>query len=510
MAKRNWKVASGLSKKRAGAPVMDAPPEKKMLEAGAPLEVRTPTARVAGALVQTLESLQGTGSAEAAAVVVVSESPVKPPPKAKELREVVLIGETVSGEKLAPGKIMLKDEEFEQFFPGVEVSEEGKGEPSLFVGRSIPLRAPIPASDVAPVSEKSRGLLGKRLVSMRGESPLTASGTGGSEAEKVWEEREEALPAVPSTSFSIEGVWSVLGDRLSEIRRAEEQILGNTSEALEVVKTLKGKEEVEARCLREVRELKGALSQATEHSLADQRGQLGKMYQIEDRLASLAQANAEWANKSEVARGEFSRNLEGVNQAHSSHVKDLQKRLKDLDNDREALRGERRRLREELTKVREALSGAKESASEARRREELSKSEVHSLRTLVENSSGWRGQRMEDLEEAVKRAVKIVSASPVGRQVQNQAPFDALLHTLVDAGTLDKENIRDLAVLPFCGPKGPDRFFEVGSCPLDETPPSRSYAGWGSWPLKHGTSGESPATPLEATWLGRRDPPGGQ
>ncbi|PKA56210.1 hypothetical protein AXF42_Ash011139 [Apostasia shenzhenica] len=432
MAERRWKVASGLSKKRVGAPVTDAPPEKKMPEAGVSLEVRAPTARVAGALVQTLESLQGTGSAEAAAVVVVSESPVKPPSKAKELREVVLIGETASGEKLAPGKIMLKDEEFGRFLPGVGVSDEGEGKSSLFVGRPIPLRAPIHASAVALVSEKSRGLSGKRLVSIRGESLLTASETGGLEADKVREERGEALPAVPSTSLSIEGVWSVLGDRLSEIRRAEEKILGNTSEALEVVKILKGKEEVEACCLREVRELEGALSQATERSLADQRGQLGKMYQIEDMLASLAQANAEWANKSEVARGEFNRNLTDVNQAHSAHVKDLQERLKDLDDDREALREERRGLREELTKAREALSGAKEVASEARRREELSKSEVHSLRALVENSSGWRGRCMEDLEEAVKRAVKIVSASPVGRHTQHQAAFDALLQTLVD------------------------------------------------------------------------------
>ncbi|PKA50200.1 hypothetical protein AXF42_Ash017792 [Apostasia shenzhenica] len=350
---------------------------------------------------------------------------------------------------------MLKDEEFGQFLPGVGVSDEGEGEPSLFVGRPIPLRVPIHASDVALVSEKSRGLSGKRLVSMRGESLLTASETGGLEAEKVREERGEALPAVPSTSLSIEGVWSVLGDRLSEIRRAEEKILGNTSEALEVVKTLKGKEEVEARCLREVRELEGALSQATERSLADQRGQLGKMYQIEDMLASLAQANAEWANKSEVARGEFNRNLTDVNQAHSAHVKDLQKRLKDLDDDREALREERRGLREELTKAREA-----------RRREELLKSEVRSLRALVENSSGWRGRRMEDLEEAVKRAVKIVSASPVGRHTHHQAAFDALLQTLVDVGTLNQENIRDPAVLPFVVLRGQTGSLMLGAALL--------------------------------------------
>ncbi|PKA51657.1 hypothetical protein AXF42_Ash003024 [Apostasia shenzhenica] len=299
-------------------------------------------------------------------------------------------------------------------------------------------------------------------------------------------EKGETLPAVPSVA-----IWGMLGNRLGEIKRVEERILRNTSEALEVVKALKGKEDVEARCLREVRELEGALSQATKRSLADQREQLGKVFHLEDRSASLTQANAEWANKSEIAKGEFSRNLADVNQAHSAHVKDLQKRIKDLDDDREALREERRRLREELTKAREALSGAKEATSEARRREELLKSEVRSLRALVENSSGWRGRRMEDLEEAVKRAVKIVSASPVGRHTQHQAAFDALLQTLVDVCTLNQENIRDPAVLPFCGPKGPDRFFDAGSYPPEEIPPPRSYAGWGSWPLRPGTSGKA-------------------
>ncbi|PKA54047.1 hypothetical protein AXF42_Ash016212 [Apostasia shenzhenica] len=390
MAERKWKIASGFSKKRAGAPLVDAPPGKKMPEAGVPLEAEAPTARVAIALAQTLQLLQGPAGTKAVEVMVVSDSPVKPPPKVKELREVVLVGETATGEKLAPGKIMLKDEEFERLLPGVGGSDESKRKPSLVVGRPTPLRAPIPASDVAIVSEKSRGLLGKRLVEMRGESLLTASGTRGSEVEKVMKKRGEALPVVSSAPFGTEGVWSMLGDRLSEIRRAEEKILGNNSEDLEVMKSLKGKEDVEARCLREVRELEGALSQATERSLANQKGQLGKMYQIEDKLASLAQVNAEWANKSEIARGEFNRNLAGVNQAHSAHVKGLQKRIKDLDHDREALREERRRLREEMTKASEALSGAKEAASEACCLEELLKSEVRSLRALVENSSGWR------------------------------------------------------------------------------------------------------------------------
>ncbi|PKA62488.1 hypothetical protein AXF42_Ash009375 [Apostasia shenzhenica] len=318
MAVRKWKAAFGLSKKRAGAPVTDAPPGKKMLEAGAPSEVRAPTARVAGALIQTLESLQGTGSAEAAAVVVVSESPVKPPPKAKELREVVLIGETASGEKLVPGKVMLKGEEFGRFLPDVGVSDEDEGEPSLFVGRSIPLRVPTHASDATPISEGSRGLLGKRLVSTRGEPPLAASGSGGSEAEKVAEERGEVLPAVLSTSLSVRGVWSVLGDRLSEIRRAEEEISGNTSEVLEVVKSLKGKEIVESYYLQRIRDSEDALSQVTKCSLSNQKEELEGLLQLEGRLASLAQVNAEWANKSEIARGEFNRNLADVNQAHSA------------------------------------------------------------------------------------------------------------------------------------------------------------------------------------------------
>ncbi|PKA59802.1 hypothetical protein AXF42_Ash011927 [Apostasia shenzhenica] len=84
---------------------------------------------------------------------------------------------------------------------------------------------------------------------------------------------------------------------------------------------------------------------------------------------------------------------------------------------------------------------------------------------------------MEDLEEAVRREVNIVSASPVGHHVKNQAAFDVLLQTLVDVNILDQENIRSPAVLPFCGPKGPDKFFDAGShCP-EEVPPAREAKG---------------------------------
>ncbi|PKA55322.1 hypothetical protein AXF42_Ash003959 [Apostasia shenzhenica] len=245
--------------------------------------------------------------------------------------------------------------------------------------------------------------------------------------EEAIKEKGKVLPTASSAAFGTEGAWSVLGDRLFEIMREEEKILGNTSEVLEVVKSLKGKEEGEAHHLQRIRKLEGILSQVTKHSLSDHKEELGKLHQLEDMLASLALVNTEWAKKSEATMGEFHRSLLDVNQAHSSNVKDLQKRIRELDDERKALREERRRLREELAKAREASLGAKESVFEARRREELLKSEVHSLRALVENSSGWRERRMEDLEEAVRRAVKIVSASSVGHHVKSQAAFDVLL-----------------------------------------------------------------------------------
>ncbi|PKA52419.1 hypothetical protein AXF42_Ash019803 [Apostasia shenzhenica] len=78
---------------------------------------------------------------------------------------------------------------------------------------------------------------------------------------------------------------------------------------------------------------------------------------------------------------------------------------------------------------------------------------------------------MEDLEKAVRRAVNIVSASPVGHHVKSQVAFDLLLQTLADVSILNQENIRGSTVLPFCGPKGPDRFFDAGSHGPEEIPP---------------------------------------
>ncbi|PKA47404.1 hypothetical protein AXF42_Ash021716 [Apostasia shenzhenica] len=122
---------------------------------------------------------------------------------------------------------------------------------------------------------------------------------------------ERVPPANFSVAVDVEGAWSVLGERLFEIRREEEKILGNTSQVLEVVRSMKGKEEGEARYLQRIKELEGGLLQATECSQNDHREELGKLYKLEDKLASLALDNAEWANKSEIARGEFHRSLFG-------------------------------------------------------------------------------------------------------------------------------------------------------------------------------------------------------
>ncbi|PKA47241.1 hypothetical protein AXF42_Ash017186 [Apostasia shenzhenica] len=133
MAERKWKTVSGFSKKRAEPPLVDAPLGKKMSEAGAPLEAEAPTARVVVALAQTLELLQGPAGTKAAEVVAVFDSPVKQPLKAKGLQEVVLVAETAAGEKLATGKVLVKDEELEWLLPrfGVLLLENQEKGPAV-------------------------------------------------------------------------------------------------------------------------------------------------------------------------------------------------------------------------------------------------------------------------------------------------------------------------------------------------------------------------------------------
>ncbi|PKA65114.1 hypothetical protein AXF42_Ash013235 [Apostasia shenzhenica] len=82
------------------------------------------------------------------------------------------------------------------------------------------------------------------------------------------------------------------GGRLFEIRREEEKILESTSQVLEVVKSLKGKEEGEACHLRRIEKLEGALLQVTKRSQGDHKEELRKLYKLEDKLASLTLSNA--------------------------------------------------------------------------------------------------------------------------------------------------------------------------------------------------------------------------
>ncbi|PKA46648.1 hypothetical protein AXF42_Ash021264 [Apostasia shenzhenica] len=129
--------------------------------------------------------------------------------------------------------------------------------------------------------------------------------------------------------------------------------------------------------------------------------------------------------------------------------------------------------------AKEVESKAKQMAFKTHRRYEQLKSEIHFMRVLIDNGMGWRGRRMEDLEEVVRTAVNIISTSAVGHHVKSRAAFDVLLQTLVDVSILNQENIRGPSVLLFCGPKGLNRFFNSRSHGSGEIPPTGAYAGWG-------------------------------
>ncbi|PKA60097.1 hypothetical protein AXF42_Ash009781 [Apostasia shenzhenica] len=159
-----------LKRKRANSSPVDAPPpEKKRVlepsegspepavektvevlqkeEAGAPvvnLEVEAPSARVARVLAQTLESTQEPAVKEATEVVNVSDSPVKLPLKTVDRRELSVIRQTPTGEKLEPGKILLKDEAVERFFPKVDVPGQGSTKTPLVICGPGPLGGSVP------------------------------------------------------------------------------------------------------------------------------------------------------------------------------------------------------------------------------------------------------------------------------------------------------------------------------------------------------------------------------
>ncbi|PKA53330.1 hypothetical protein AXF42_Ash010060 [Apostasia shenzhenica] len=139
--KMEWATLASISKKRAGQSPVDVPPSEKRRLLGpsegslksatvepveaskgeevgvAVVDLEAPLVRVATVLAQTLESVHEPVGMEVTEVVNVSDSSVKPPAKARKLTEVVLVSRTTAGERLAPEKILLKDEEIERLLP---------------------------------------------------------------------------------------------------------------------------------------------------------------------------------------------------------------------------------------------------------------------------------------------------------------------------------------------------------------------------------------------------------
>ncbi|PKA67194.1 hypothetical protein AXF42_Ash004686 [Apostasia shenzhenica] len=289
--------------------------------------------QVAGVLTQALESAQAP-KGEKTTEVVNTDSPVKVPQKTEGRREVSVMHQTLAGVSLKPGKILLKDENIEQFLPMAGVTlVSGQTKMPLVVCGPAPLGRPVP-----PPSKAERPSF-PRL-----------------------------LPVAPEVTLDLEGTRSGLGDRLYEIRREEEKIVENTSQIAEVVKNLDKKiGERETQYLKRIAELERALAAIIDQSRTNPSEELMRMHDLEEKLASLTLKNAEWAGKAEIARGEFHRTIFDIGQAHFVHVKDLQKRIKELDDEKKVLRKERNKLRGEVADAKEIESKARQMAFDAHR-----------------------------------------------------------------------------------------------------------------------------------------------
>ncbi|PKA58771.1 hypothetical protein AXF42_Ash000864 [Apostasia shenzhenica] len=189
--RKKWVTLSSFSKKRAdGLPVDVPPPEKRRLlepsegslkpATAEPVEALQEEGVGAAVLAQTFESLQELAGVEATEVVNVSDSPVNPPLKARELKEVILVSETVAGEKLAPGKILLKDEEIERLLPRFKV-------PSAEGVKRTPLKicGPAPVGISIPSSEKKRKSLFPSFLPVNEEKEEKRKKEEGSKIKEV-------------------------------------------------------------------------------------------------------------------------------------------------------------------------------------------------------------------------------------------------------------------------------------------------------------------------------------
>ncbi|PKA49421.1 hypothetical protein AXF42_Ash016610 [Apostasia shenzhenica] len=275
--RRRWRLLSGLKRKMKGGPPSDdsSPDKKRRLEdtesppeggMGAAVVVSPPT-KVAEVLVQVLESAQDpVEKRRVEKVVNVSDSPVKETQRAGDRIEVSVVHQMPAGESLRPRKILLKDENVEQFLPEVGIIlTRGPAKTPLVICGPAPLGEPIPP----PV--KIRKPLFPRLLLQNEEKDEEE----GSRMEEV-ATRERGVPQVASEgALSTEGTCSNLGDRLSEIRREEEKILENTSRILEVTKRFPIMEESATRLLGKMVELEGAMRQTAERSQTDHKTGLG-------------------------------------------------------------------------------------------------------------------------------------------------------------------------------------------------------------------------------------------
>ncbi|PKA53754.1 hypothetical protein AXF42_Ash021145 [Apostasia shenzhenica] len=226
--RKKWVTLSSITKKRASDPPANAPPaEKRRLskssegspkpamtvpvevsqeeEVGAAvinLEAEAPLVRVTTVLAQTLESVHEPAGVEATKVMNVSDSLVKLPPKARELKEVALVSKTTAGEKLVPRKILLKDEEIELLFPRFGAPGEKKS--SLMVCGPAPFVIPTP-------SEKKRKPLFPSFLpaNLRNNEEKEKKGRKeeGNKMEEVIKGKKDVPSQVaPESTLGIEGL----------------------------------------------------------------------------------------------------------------------------------------------------------------------------------------------------------------------------------------------------------------------------------------------------------------
>ncbi|PKA50428.1 hypothetical protein AXF42_Ash013517 [Apostasia shenzhenica] len=168
-----------LKKKRANSPLVDAPPfekrrcpelfegspktaaEKAIIvlqeeKTGTPAAVlleEMPAAKVARVLARILESKEGPTNKEAAKVVNIFNSPVKASLKTRGRRELSIVRQRLAGEKLVPGKILLKDEDVERIFPKVGAPPERRltKKPLVICGLApLGKPSPLPIKTIKP------------------------------------------------------------------------------------------------------------------------------------------------------------------------------------------------------------------------------------------------------------------------------------------------------------------------------------------------------------------------